>query len=175
MRRWRTGLSHASGFRRLCNRCFRPVADLQSRCERLSMRVILILAVSAICGSCSTAISRADPSAILSSKACELRTSARYHVGEVITFRGRYSSDGRERARIDIEECSHRYGVQRFADGLEKVMDQDALIGFYPNRSVEALFTARIELVPPNTLSYQDDDGVRLALLSATDIEAVPE
>ncbi|ASE41007.1 hypothetical protein CEP68_16800 [Brevundimonas vesicularis] len=139
------------------------------------MRVISILAASAICSSCSTAFSQADQSATLSSQACELRTSARDHVGEVIAFRGRYSSDGRERARIDIMECSHRYGVHRFADGLEKVMDPDALIGFYPARSVEALFTARIELVPPNTMAYQDDDGVRLALLTATDVEAVPE
>ena len=133
------------------------------------------MALSAICAACSTAFSQADRSAALSSQACELRTSARDHVGEVITFRGRYSSDGRERARIDIVDCSYRYGVHGFADGLEKVMDPDQLIGFYPARSIEALFTARIELVPPNTSTYQDDDGVRLTLLTVTDVEVAPE
>lgn len=150
----------------------RPVADLEGRCDRSSMRAISIPALAAICSACSTAFSQADGSAALSLQACELRTSARDHAGEVITFRGRYSSDGRERARIDIVDCSHRYGVHSFADGLEKVMDPNALSGFYPARTIDALFTARIELVPPNTLSYQDDDGVRLRLLTATDIEA---
>lgn len=123
----------------------------------------------------SLAPSQAFTEVTLSSQACDLRMSARQHVGEVITFRGRYSSDGRERARIDIVDCPQRYGVHDFADGMEKVMDPDVLMGFYPRRSIEALFTARIDLVPPNTMSYQDDDGVRLALLTVTDIEAVPD
>lgn len=132
-----------------------------------------LIAVLALIG--TIAPSQAASSEDLSTQACELRGSARQHVGEVITFRARYSSDGRERARVDIENCPHRYGVHRFADGLEKVMDPEALVGFYPRRTIEARFTARIELVPPNTLSYQGDDGVRLTLLTATDIQSVPD
>lgn len=139
------------------------------------MKAIMIMAASAILVACATTPSQEAALTTSSSQACALRTAARHHAGEVITFRGRYSSDGRERARIDVIDCQHRYSVHRFADGLEKVMDPEALIGFYPRRSIEALFTARIELVPPNTLSYQDDDGVRLALLTATEIEATPE
>jgi hypothetical protein len=111
----------------------------------------------------------------LSSQACEMRAAARQHVGEVITFKARYTSDGRSRARIDIIGCPHRYGVYDFADGLAKLMDPDVMVGYYPMRSIEARFTARNELVPPNTMTYQDDDGIRLNLLTATEIEAVPD
>ena len=108
-------------------------------------------------------------------RACELRPVAVSHAGEILTFRGRYSSDGRERARIDVENCTHRYGVKTFADGVEREMDPNALIGFYPRRTIDAVFRARIDLVPPSTASYQDDDGVRLVILEVNDIMPVPD
>lgn len=107
--------------------------------------------------------------------ACDLRPSAARHEGEILVFRGRYSSAGRERARIGIVGCSDRYAVGSMAEGVDKAMDPHVMPGFYPAGQMDALFSARIDLVRPSDAAYQNDDGVRLTILEASDIVPVAD
>ena len=104
---------------------------------------------------------------------CALRPVAAEHAGEVFKFRGQYGSDGRERARLDIEDCDYRYGVGGFAEGVAEQMDPENPMAIYllPSRDVRALFTVKIVRVAPNTLQFQEDDGVRLMILAVSDVE----
>ena len=107
---------------------------------------------------------------------CDLRPTAAAHAGQVFQFRGGYGSDGRERARLDIEGCHDRYGVGGFADGVPELMDPENPSAAYmlPARRITALFTVRIDVVRPNTAQFQGDDGVRLTILAVSEIEPIP-
>ena len=102
--------------------------------------------------------------------ACQVARQEHLHVGETIWFRGDYSSDGMERARVLPLGCDVGFKVGSIASGLDRKMDARVLPGFYPGHYIRAIFAGELVQGQRRGSQFQDDDGVRLNVLKVDSI-----
>jgi len=117
-----------------------------------------------------TACTTGPANAVDASSACRIKHDESHHVGETISFRGEYDSDGIERAIVMPAGCDSGFGVGTIAPALVTQMDSHVLPGFYPARKIDAVFTGQLVQSTPNTAQFRLDDGVRINITAVQGI-----
>ncbi len=117
-----------------------------------------------------TACSTGPANALDANPACRIKHEESHHIGETISFRGEYVSDGIERAIVTPAGCDSGFGIGTIAPELVSQMDSHVLPGFYPALKIDAVFTGQLVQGTPNTAQFRLDDGVRLNITAVQDI-----
>ena len=103
--------------------------------------------------------------------ACGVAIQAAMHVGETVSFKGTYTSDGRERAIVTPLACRTAFRIWGIPDDVGRLLDPHVMPGMYPYGDVEATFTGVIIQVKPSDAQFYRDDGVRLNIVSVNDLK----
>ena len=96
---------------------------------------------------------------------CEFVKSPGQHLGETVTIRGSFGTDGIERAVVIPGGCKHGLGVGNISDETAVTID-DLARSAGPAFRIDAEVRGVIVRVAPNTFEFHQDHGYRLNIIS---------
>jgi hypothetical protein len=120
-----------------------------------------------------TAVATPDARTIKTSDAravCLIMHARSKHLGETITFVGKYQTDFIERSLIVPNGCDRGVGLGTVAPDADHLLDQ-ATDPLKPDRRIDATFTGTLVQDKPNGLTFHNDDGVRINVSKVTDLK----
>jgi hypothetical protein len=114
----------------------------------------------------------AAPSPSHASSPCEIAAHPERHLGETVTIRGRYLTDGIERSIVVPAGCRLGLGVGDVSDAASAILTE-RLNSLRPPSPIDATFSGVIIRVTPNLLEFHNDKGYRLSI-AAVELSRLP-
>ena len=105
-------------------------------------------------------------------EACRIAKSPRLYVGKTLRFRGQFLSDYRERSRLRPLGCDYGFPVDSLSEQAEAVITpRGFLMGRPWSERIVVTVEGHLARREANGLQFQHDDGVRLDVTKANDLQ----